>query len=369
MNKTTTIITTIIVFILLGVFVLTPKIKFSENENRYLQTVPILSLENVKTTKFMKDLEKYIEDHFPFRKFFISLKKDSELGMLKDENNNVFILKDEYLIEKYQQLKDETINNIANVLNTFKERNKTVNITTLLVPTSYSINKDKLPKFLDKELQLKDMNLLYDKITTNKLDITKSLYSSNKNEQLYFRLDHHWNINGAFVAYNEYLKSNNIKPLNKDEFEKVVLTKDFNGTVFSKSGEYNFKPDTIENYVTKSDVTVNYIYSNKITNSMFSKTYLNKKDKYAYFLDNNHPLITITNNQINSDKELLVIKDSYANILISLLANHYKKIHVIDPRFYKEDITAYIEANKIKDVLLLYNMNTIGNDTGIISIR
>ncbi len=65
----------------------------------------------------------------------------------------------------------------------------------------------------------------------------------------------------------------------------------------------------------------------------------------------------------------MIIKDSYANSIVPFLINHYEKIHVIDPRFYKLSISSYIEENKIKDVLFLYNMNTIDTDLGILSVE
>ena len=49
--------------------------------------------------------------------------------------------------------------------------------------------------------------------------------------------------------------------------------------------------------------------------------FIDKKDKYALFLDNNHPLIVVTNNDIDTDREIVVIKDSYANSFIPFLIN------------------------------------------------
>jgi hypothetical protein len=54
---------------------------------------------------------------------------------------------------------------------------------------------------------------------------------------------------------------------------------------------------------------------------------------------------------------------------VPFLVNHFKKVHVIDPRYYKTSISEYIKSNKnIKDALLIYNVNTIDEDSGILSI-
>ena len=45
---------------------------------------------------------------------------------------------------------------------------------------------------------------------------------------------------------------------------------------------------------------------------------------------------------------------------------YYKKIYVVDTRYYKDAISEFINQNKkIKDVLVLYNMNTIDSDLGV----
>ena len=80
-------------------------------------------------------------------------------------------------------------------------------------------------------------------------------------------------------------------------------------------------------------------------------------------------MIQITNQKIQNGKELLIIKDSYANSIVPFLLHHYEKIHIIDPRFYKLSIQDYLKEEKVKEVLILYHMGTIDEDLGILSIH
>ena len=48
--------------------------------------------------------------------------------------------------------------------------------------------------------------------------------------------------------------------------------------------------------IKNKNYSVNYVSENISKKSIFEYSYLDKKDKYSMFLDNNHPLITITNN-------------------------------------------------------------------------
>ena len=84
------------------------------------------------------------------------------------------------------------------------------------------------------------------------------------------------------------------------------------------------------------------------------------------FLDNIHPLIEITNETADSQRELVLIKDSYANAMVPFLVNHFKKVYVFDTRYYKQGPSSFIKDHpQVTDVLLLYNMNTIDTDLGI----
>ena len=92
-------------------------------------------------------------------------------------------------------------------------------------------------------------------------------------------------------------------------------------------------------------------------------------DKYSFFLDNNHSLITIENLDSKNDDSILIIKDSYANAFVPLIAPSYKYIYVIDPRYYNLSISDYINEKQIDKVLFIYNVLTIDEDLGIVSIK
>ena len=216
--------------------------------------------------------------------------------------------------------------------------------------------------------ELDDINYIYDQITFNKIRVYDEL--NNSSYQTFYKTDHHWTSYGAYIAYVKYASKNNITPISIQEFNIKEVTSGFCGTLCSKTGDYNHINDSIYTFTYKDyNLNVNYVSSKKETNSLYEESYLNKKDKYSIFLDNNHPLIIITNNDIISKKEIVVIKDSYANSFIPFLVNHFYRVHVIDPRYYKLSISDYIKNNpNIMDTIILYNMDTIDEDTGVLSI-
>ena len=106
---------------------------------------------------------------------------------------------------------------------------------------------------------------------------------------MYFRLDHHWNAHGAYIAYLAFCEAAGLKPYGRDEFNIQTVADDFCGTYYSKSTYYRYKKDTIDVFVPKFeyDYSVEYVKENITTDTLYEDSYLNTKDKYAYFLDGN----------------------------------------------------------------------------------
>ena len=147
----------------------------------------------------------------------------------------------------------------------------------------------------------------------------------------------------------------------------VEDVKGFKGTIYSKLNyPSNLEGEDLRIY--KKDFNLEIEYDGKKSNSLYNMDYASKKDKYSIFLNNINSFVEIENKDFKGLEELVVIKDSYANSIIPFLVNHYKKIYVFDPRSYKKPISEFINERKIENVLILYNANTIDNDTGINAI-
>lgn len=368
-NRIIVIIISIFIIVFSLLFIFSNKKTFSENENRYLQTFPKFSFKSLKDGSYTSKLQNYLSDHFIARDTFMSIKTFYEKMSGKKEINGVYLGKDNYLIEKYN--KPMNSDKIIKSLNNLYHELNYINMNLMLVPTSITINSDKLPKNVVTYNQLDTIKYIYDNIDFNTIDLYEILREYNKRYQMFYYLDHHWTTYAAYYAYQMYCYSNMLEPLPIYEFDIKEVTDDFNGTLYSKSNDYSRKSDKINLFLYDNfTYSVNYVSKNITKDSLYAMDYLKTKDKYSVFLDNNHPLIVVTNNEIDTNTEIVVIKDSYANSMIPFFANHYKKIHIIDPRFYKLSIIDYVkENNNIKDMLILYNINTIDEDNGIVTIN
>ena len=360
MNKyVSSIITGIILLFFMSLLVL-PKDSFSHIENRKLQEWPELKADNILDGGYSRDITAYINDHFPFRDKFITVKTNFEKNVLRSKLiNNVYICKDDFYIENYKAAANSK--RIINTLNNFVS-NTNVDVDLIIVPTASTIYNDKLPRFAQLPSQLDDIYNIYDNVLCKSIDVYSVLMQNRDKENLFYKLDHHWTTEGAYYAYLEFCKVKGFEPISMDKTNLDIVTTDFRGTIYSKLNDTMLQGEEIKIY--KPDLELNILYDGEESDSLYNFDYLENKDKYSLFLNNIKSFVEISSS-INADRSIAIAKDSYANCFIPFLVNHYNKIYVFDTRSYKGAISDFVKANNIDDVLVLYNMNTLDNDTGI----
>ena len=153
-----------------------------------------------------------------------------------------------------------------------------------------------------------------------------------------------------------------------DSYDKAPVSQTFKGPLSPKSGYRTSDPDEIDVFLPNGDNTlssvVNYVEEQKKSASFYDTSKLNTRDKYALFFGGNHAQIKIST-PTESNNTLLVLKDSYANSFVPFLAQHYRKIIMIDPRYYYGDLEQLLQVENVQEVLYLYNANTFFADTSL----
>lgn len=355
----------IVTIIILNIMM--PDKEFSESENRVLQQAPKFSIKRLLDGKFTLDYEKYISDQIAYRDFWIGVKANAEQLLGKKDNNGVFLGSDGYLFQTFEKPNLQSLNDKVAAINSFALSNPDAKIYFLLAPNSVKVLEDKLPPYASPEDQLEYINKVRKKLN-NKIkfiDVYDTLVSK-KDEYIFYKTDHHWTTNGAYYAYSKAAFDLGFTPNDKKYFKIKKVASDFYGSLYSKSGFRNLKPDNIELFIPKYDEKYKVYYYDKdeVDTSLYKLDNLKKKDKYTVFFNGNHPLIQIeTNNK--SGKKILIAKDSFANSFIPFLTAHYSQIYVVDLRYYNDDINSLIKEHKIEEILILYSVNTFFEDTSI----
>lgn len=380
-----------------------PKQTFSENENRALASWPVYSFATLKDGSYMSGIQTYLSDHFPLRDPFMTLKTKYEMLSGREEINDIYLAKDGYYIEAYKTPKQQ-----KKIITQFQKLQDAIttdakeNVRVMLVPTAISTYNAKLPSCAPDQgvlRQVDTMNEIYAALPNmQKVDAWSALQTAAAQENtdrtqasgdadgaqpvadagdadrdtstadgLYYHTDHHWTTHGAYVGYQAYCNAAGLSPIPEADFQKTCVTTDFHGTIFSKLHDSTVPGDAITLYeYPANQLTVSYPDTGEVTDTLYNRDYLAQKDKYSVFLNNLHPLVEITNARADSDRQLVLIKDSYANSMVPFLVHHYQKIYVFDTRYYRFGPSSFInEHPEVTDVLLLYNMNTIDTDLGV----
>lgn len=350
-----------LVFMFLNIF--SNSKNFSEIENRGLQTFPDFNFTSVLSGSFSSDLEVYASDQFVFRNTFVKLKARLSLLSGQVHNNDVYYGRDNYLLQRFTTTNKRLIQNIDDGLNNlFKD--KEIKFHLMLVPTSVAINKDNLPRVsydLDQRNILDNFSRQY---SNQYIDVYNEFISDSDND-LYFKTDHHWNINGAYSAYKLMMQE---EALAVDEFTINEISSNFQGSLFARSGYFWLKPESINSYLSESMNNVVVVSDGLKTTTLFNDQALTTRDQYNYFMGGNHALVQI--NTLHDEKPtLLVFKDSFANILIPLLSSHYSNIIVVDLRFTNNTATNLIDYYNPDEVLILYNIDNFLNDINNVKLR
>ncbi len=343
--------------------------EYSEQENRYLQGAPTLSLDTVINRSFMESAEDYSSDQMLFRDFFVKTKAFCERLLGKKENNGVYFANDGYLIEKAAEKSEDIISKNIEAIKAISELNR-YDISACIIPQAFEIHKDKLPKGVYNT----NVNELVKKVSqdlkTTDVEVLdpSSILEENKDKYIFYRTDHHQTSEGSYLVYKALGKVLGYTPLKESEFSTEKVSDSFWGTTYSKA-LVNTAPDVISVYKTKTNQTasVEFYGEEKESSSMFFPEHLKKKDKYSYFLDGNHGITVIRGGKKGSGS-LAVFKDSYSHSLAPFLINHFESIHLVDMRYFQDDPIKYLSENHISRVLFLYGSSTFMTDTTIASV-
>lgn len=356
-----------IVVLIAGILI--PDRGFSEKENRVLASRPALKADQVASGNFEKQFETYKNDQFPLRDMWITLKAGTDRLMGKVEENGVYLGTSGYLMEEFKAPLQQQYEATVSAMTNFASRHSDLKQYALIAPNSVNILKSKLPAFAP----VQDQNPWLDSLKTSLTDAgvtfidVRDTFRDHKSEELYYHTDHHWTTQGAYYAYQQAAAAMEIDT-SSDSYEKAPVTRSFQGTLSAKSGFRSGEKDEIDVFLPTGENTlssvINYVDEQKKSASFYDTEQLKTRDKYALFFGGNHAQVKIST-PTETNHTLLVLKDSYANSLVSFLAPHYRKIIMVDPRYYYGDLEELIQVENVQEVLYLYNANTFFADTSL----
>ncbi len=341
--------------------------QYSETENRYLAGLPAFSPSSLANGSLMEGIESYLSDQFALRDTAVSLKTYVSRILGKTQINDVYCGKNNRLFEVPSAVDSSLLASNCEAINNFSLRCGIENQYFLLAPNATFIYDNELPFLLRCEDQSMLINSVFMKLSsdTTCVDASSALKSRRNFTELYFRTDHHWTAEAALIAFEELCKRLDIE-FNEDDYENIVFSNSFSGTLASSSGIYE-TADTLSCILPKNVQGTYFLYNadtQEKSASVFDFSKLENKNQYEVFFGGNFSRLVIKTENLN-ERNLLIFKDSFANCFIPLLIPHFENIVIIDPRYYTDNIDFVLEDTSFTHLLYLYNLNTFLEDSSL----
>ena len=254
----------------------------------------------------------------------------------------------------------------ASLLNTVQAMFPKLKLSAMIVPNSFGVILD--PKVQEKLASSgMDQAIAYSYSLMDKRVNTVNVFdalSAHKKEYIYFRTDHHWTQLGAYYAYQEYCKSMGYSTKPLSDYQKMDFP-EFYGTFYF----FMNRPESLKGHpdqVTAYQGSMNSMQYTDSKGNLQEGKLINDAsqmlpgNKYNCFMLGDHGYVEIHNEGAPRKKSILVLKDSYGNAFVPLLAQDYRDVYVVDYRHYQGNASSLIQEKGIEEILFLNNIMGIG---------
>ncbi len=361
-NIVLTCIFVIFIFTVSAACIFIPDEEYSLSERRYLEQLPEISKNTISSGEFMKGFETYAADQFPMRDDLRRVKAFFSTKILGKADNNGLFFKDGH-ISKIDSAENNYMTDYSAKL--FKKiidsniAGKNANIYFSIVPDKnvFLAEKNGYPS-IDYDGFIERMKEKTDYMKY--IDITPLLSLND-----YYSTDTHWKQE-EITDIAEYLAKEMGTDV-KTDYKVNTLENPFYGVY---AGQYALpvKPDTIKyltNDIIQNCTVTYYDTGTPAKGNMYNMEKAYSKDPYEMFLSGVAPLITIENPNANTDKELVLFRDSFGSSLAPLMAEGYKKITVVDIRYIQSSFVGSFVDFENCDVLFMYSTALLNNSTAM----
>jgi hypothetical protein len=284
----------------------------------------------------------------------------SELNIFsKSDNNSIKVIGDNIFKLEYP-LDQSSVYDLTQYINNINDmylKNSDVYFSIIPDKNYFAVNEEDF------------LSIDYDKLEKIMVDNLNNIKYINIKDSLelndYYRTDAHWkqeNLGGVVKKLSEEM--NFITDMNSIDYISNSYYP-FYGVYYGQSA-LNLEPDTIvykENSIIKNAIVKNYEYTGDKNKApgVYDEEKLGEMDSYDIFLSGSTPLTTVENPNSETDKELIIFRDSFSSSLTPLLIEEYKTITLIDLRYVSHKIIGDFVDFDNHDVLFMYSTLVINN--------
>lgn len=335
-----------------------PKADYTHAERRKLAQMPEFSVRSILWGEFMEDFEDFTLDQFPMRDTFRKLKSLFHYKVLNQADNNGIYLVDDMVAKIEYPLNESSVSYIVERLQYVYD--------TYLKATDCKIYTSVIP---DKGYYLAAQNGYPSMDYAAMFDIYRPVLSWAQYVEItdlldtndYYRTDTHWRQERIYDVTQRLLERMDAPVPALESYTPEALEKPFYGVYFGQAA----LPMEAEEMVILQNTRLSQCRVFDFMTGEYTDIYnmdkLSSPDLYDVFLSGGQPLLTIENPNAQTDRELILFRDSFGSAIAPLLLSDYSKVTLVDLRYIPADQLAYYLSFDDQDVLFLYSTLILNN--------
>lgn len=332
-------------------------------------------LEDTVRGELSSNVDAFLEDHYPARSFLIALNSYYQRLTGRNANQSVIWGRNGRLFDAPLPADTTALDGNVKQINDFSEANG-LKTCIVEVPTSALVCTDSLPAVHPDYHDVEFVERIEADTKAYVPDLAELYRSQEDVESLFYRTDHHWTMEGAYVCYADLCSRLGITPVSRDAF--TVENYEFFGSYYREAGLWLTKPDALEvwrnDLLDSMTVTIGAADKAVVHEGVYDDEKLDEGnvDKYAAYVYSNNGLTVIENPQGNG-QSLMLVKDSYGNSIAPLFAMNYSRVVMIDTRYYRDPSlplpSELAEQYGIENLVVVFGTEAMATDSQIFYLR
>jgi len=358
-RKYNSILTAVLCTVVLGFLaagILLPDQNRSQSERRTLAKFPEITAEEVMSGAWFGNLEDYLADQFPAREWFRQLKAWGNYRIFGKIENNGYYVADGSIGKLDYPLNEKSVKHAAGMFRKTAGLFEGADCYYTIIPDkNYYLATDKGYPVMDYG---KMSGILKEQLPEMKaLEIFDCFTAED-----YYKTDLHIKQEAWPEAADVLLEGMGNSYRSSDTDFDVDTLKGFYGAWYGQAA-VRMPADDI-NYLKSPVIEQAEVYdheSGKVI-GVYSEEAFSGQDKYDFFLSGARALLTISNPNAKTDRELILVRDSFGSSLAPVLIEGYRKITLIDLRYIASDLVAdYVQVSGPCDVLFALNAGILNS--------
>ncbi len=302
--------------------------------------------------------------------FFVNLAAGEDLVRVSDsvtgslnvafgqrESEGIYLGEDHQLLADIAPMDEKQVSMTMSAINQFAYSRSDLSFYLMLVPEPAAILADRLPanvQLEDEQAQFAEVQAQVGRRLTW-VDPWEIL-SKYKDEDVYYKTEKVWTTKGAYYGFQALAETMGLDLDKLPELEAYAVSADFNGSLSKESGFEKSYVEPIYFYAAKDsadEATVLVEAGSTKMATLYNAEALDTEEQLNLFLGGDRDYLDI-HTLAGGNRKLLLVKDTYANSLVSFLTYYFQEIVVVDSASYEGNVKEILREKDITDVLFLY---------------